>query len=95
MTPEDVRTLIDSFRSAAKRAWNTEEIEEAPHIAQYLAIARGKAGVAVRYPRMTAAPDPEGESYVWFVSNEGKKGLRAAAGDPAAEQPWLPHKPLT
>lgn len=87
-----VDTLIGEFRRAAKVAWGVSEIEAAPHVADYLAMARGVSGLAVRYPRRDREPKAENEEFAWFMANE-RNHNRNTLERPSAETAGLPHVP--
>jgi hypothetical protein len=69
-----------------------------PFIAAFLTAARGfRDGLPIHYPRKSAAPDPEGKNYEWFVAND-RTGKDAPAGNhlalgPLAADPGLPYWP--
>ena len=87
-----VESLINEFRAAAKQAWNVEEIEDAAHVQEYLAIAKGISGLAVRYPRPRPTPEAKGMNFAWFMWNEGR-GPGRALGSPTDDNIGLPDMP--
>jgi CRISPR-associated protein (TIGR03986 family) len=64
---------IEALKKAVLRAYggNKRSFEEVPFIAAFLRACRGfDDRLPIHYPRVTPAPDPEGENYRWFVENE-------------------------
>ncbi len=91
LTSESVESLVEQFRRATADAWGVREIEETPHVKDYLAISRGRVGLAVRYPRTVDAPNPNVRGFSWFVANE-KQGFHAP-GLPTDDDVGLPRTP--
>ncbi len=95
----DVEAAIDAFKTAVARAYAPENgsFEATSFIAAFLASCRGFDDQRpTHYPRATqdgqpGPPNPEGESFRWFVANE-KGEHRYALGDLASD-PGLPTLP--
>jgi hypothetical protein len=71
------------FREASRDAWGSPTISTAPHVEDYLAVSRGLAKYPVHYPRTGAQPDPEGNNFAWFMSNENTRAHRHTLDRPS------------
>ncbi|MER6274449.1 TIGR03986 family CRISPR-associated RAMP protein [Streptomyces sp900105755] len=102
--PEDIRTRLEQARRAFEAAVGGQA--QAPHLQAFLAVSEGRVEAAVHYPRVRPAevaenlpvkPDPEGNSYAWFVANEQeeKREIRKDRGLflPQWDNPFLPILP--
>lgn len=88
------RSTIDEFQAEVGRVYGSGNFEGAPFVAAFLAMAKGpQDGLPVHSAR--SQPEPETESYRWFVANERIRGGQAAglALPPAAADPGLPYEP--
>jgi CRISPR-associated protein (TIGR03986 family) len=80
-SPED---SIKSFKTAAAEAYNhNQSPEEIGFIAAFMRASKGfDDELPVHYPRTQEAPNPDGESFKWFVKNEEeKRSLPALVND--------------
>ena len=80
-SPED---SIMSFKTASAEAYNhNQSPEEIGFIAAFMRASKGfDDELPVHYPRTQEAPNPEGESFKWFVKNEEeKRSLPALVND--------------
>lgn len=90
------RDLIQKYQEAVARAYgNGSPFEKVPFIAAFLRTTKGfNDHRPVHYPRTEGqrAPDPKGEGYRWFVSNEKRNGPKLPL--PRLESdPGLPYLP--
>jgi hypothetical protein len=89
---------VQSFKDELSRAYEGQpgRFDNVSFIAAFLQAARGFSdGKPVHYPRVTKAPDREGKSYSWFVTNE-QSGTDAPANNklplgPLVGDPGLPY----
>ncbi len=65
--PIDVNGAIEIFQKAVTDVYG--DFEKAKFIQAFVRSAQGSVG-PVHYPRVTAGPTPDGESFKWFVQNE-------------------------
>lgn len=83
--------VIEAFKKALTSAYprpNSAAFEDIPFIQAFIRSCQGYLdGLPVHYPRSTKAPNPEGESFKWFVANE-KSGQHALAD--LVDDPGLP-----
>jgi CRISPR-associated protein (TIGR03986 family) len=80
-SPED---SIMSFKTASAEAYNhNQSPEEIGFIAAFMRASKGfDDELPIRYPRTQEAPNPDGESFKWFVKNEEeKRSLPALVND--------------
>jgi CRISPR-associated protein (TIGR03986 family) len=71
---------IAAFEEAILRAYQPQgkQFADVPFIRAFLTAARGYVdALPVRYPRVTDLPNPAGEAFKWFVSNEKREYLLA------------------
>lgn len=89
----DVKRCVRAYQDAVKAAYgNGKAFEEVPFIAAFCRCAKGfDDNAAVRYPRVTQEPTPEGEAFKWFVDNEQdtreELGLKLVLPDLASPTP--------
>jgi CRISPR-associated protein (TIGR03986 family) len=69
-------SLIQKFRDSLKGADPAADFNNIPFIAAFLAAARGHTEHPVHYPRVGQRPNPAGENFKWFGSNEHQDGPR-------------------
>ncbi len=88
--PEDPRaSLLEAFTTAVARTAGVPDHRQAPWIAAFLRAAEGfDDDVPVHYPR--TGPEPQDESFEWFVANNG--GNRFALPS-LRDDPGLPLNP--
>lgn len=88
-------SLIEHYKKAVEQAYgNGSPFDRIPFIAAFLQAARGfEDRRPIHYPRTTGrrAPDPGGEGYRWFVSNEKKGGPRMSLPALLDDNPGLPY----
>ena len=95
LSPSDPpEEAIQSFKPAISAAYPPNQgnnvFEDVPFIKAFLAACQGfKDELPIHYPRATTdgqpgPPSPDGESFKWFVANEGN-GARYALRDLAQE----------
>lgn len=72
----DVNRCVRVYQDAVKAVYGKgRAFEKVPFIAAFCRCAKGfDDNAAVRYPRVTEAPTPEGEAFNWFVENERSRG---------------------
>jgi len=79
--PKDPRTdATKKFKDALARVYSLKNggFDQVSFIKAFLTACRGYGDdLPVRYPRTSDAPNPDGESYRWFVANE-RKGAQYA-----------------
>jgi CRISPR-associated protein (TIGR03986 family) len=93
-TDTAVGLLVADYQNAVLTAYKAPSFDEVPFIKAFKAAATGFAdGLPVHYPRTEAAPNPEGESFKWFVANEGKDGLHLGLAALDKGDPGLPLSP--
>lgn len=86
-----VDQAVSAFKAAIKEAYKAD-FDNVPFIAAFKAAAKG-ASKPIHYPRLTAAPNPEGENFKWFVENEGAHGRKLGLGALWLGDPGLPLDP--
>jgi CRISPR-associated protein (TIGR03986 family) len=90
-TPDtfEPQKTIDRFKSAVKDAYESD-FDKVSFIKAFCQAARGfDDGKPIHYPRVTPAPNPDGESFKWFVANE-KNSDRQYSLDSLADDAGLP-----
>jgi CRISPR-associated protein (TIGR03986 family) len=83
---------IDAFTSAVAQAYgNDRAFGDVPFIRAFMQAAKGFAdGLPIHYPRLQAAPHPDGKSFEWFVANDRKGGPKLALSELQKPDPGLP-----
>lgn len=77
---------IHAFKDAVAEAYDGE-FKEATFIKAFLLAAQGFADdLPIHYPRTTKRPNPEGESFKWFVANNSTGGFKLALPNLRDEQ---------
>lgn len=91
----DWQSTIAAFRNAVIANYSRgKTFEQVSFIAAFEKAAKGLNG-RVHYPRVTPEPRPKGESFEWFVKNEGQpKGRKLALPDLTSDCS-LPLNPTT
>lgn len=83
-----IEPIIKRFKDEVRKAYK-KPFEDVSFIAAFSRATQGH-NQPVHYPRTTKAPQPEGESFKWFVDNE--RGKRLALPDLVKDQ-GLPYSP--
>jgi CRISPR-associated protein (TIGR03986 family) len=90
----NIGTAVADYKHAVCEAYAEdqagldERFQKTSFIAAFLRGAQGFEKLPIRYPRTTNTPNPEGESFKWFVANS-KAGRGYALGN-LADDPGLP-----
>lgn len=68
----DAADCITDYKDAVSSAYGKgKQFERVPFIAAFCRCSKGfEDNTAIRYPRTTSNPTPEGEAFEWFVDNE-------------------------
>jgi CRISPR-associated protein (TIGR03986 family) len=85
-----IQECIEKFKQEIKIAYRSS-FSSTSFITAFLKSTQGFSK-PVHYPRITKAPQPEGESFKWFVANEHPKAPKYSLGN-LVNDPGLPINP--